>query len=266
MKRKITNYALFVLLQLLITQNIYCQCLSGDCENGVGIYITADKTRVDGSWKNGQPNGKCKIFYKSGSTYDGNMVDGKKNGFGRYVFGNGNSYEGNFKNDKQHGPGHFVGTGGYTEEGKYVNDTLNGYATITFSNGDKYVGYTSDASPDGNGIYFFAAGDKFEGVYKHGKRNGNGTLYYAKGGTLKGVWLNGEYMSGSNKISKDKNSKIITPILGKSNIYEVNVLLNGVLKLDMIFDTGASEVYFTPDIVLTLIKTKTISEDDFSSR
>jgi predicted aspartyl protease len=30
----------------------------------------------------------------------------------------------------------------------------------------------------------------------------------------------------------------------------------------MIFDTGASEVYFTPDIVLTLIRAKTITEED----
>ena len=37
--------------------------------------------------------------------------------------------------------------------------------------------------------------------------------------------------------------------------------VNG-LSLSFIFDTGASEVYFTPDIVLTLIRAKTITEED----
>lgn len=262
MKQRFTNLTLMVLVQILFGSSVFSQCITGDCENGTGTYISADKTRAEGSWRNGNLNGKCKIFYKSGATYDGDMVDGKKSGFGKYVYSNGNYYEGSYKANKQHGSGKFFSTTGYSEEGKYINDTLTGYATLKFSSGDKYVGYTIDASPDGNGIYYFAGGDKFEGTYKNGKRNGNGTLYYAKGGTLKGTWLNGEYVSGSNKLSAEKNSKMITPLLGKQNVYEVNVLLNGVLKLDMIFDTGASEVYFTPDIVLTLIKTKTISEDD----
>ena len=252
----------FIFNVILFSSDAYCQCINGDCDNGNGTYIYTDKSRVEGSWRNGKPNGKCKVFYNSGATYSGDMVDGKKYGVGKYVFSNGDSYEGSYKYNRQNGSGKFSSADGYYEEGKYVNDTLTGYATLKFSKGDRYVGYTKNSFPDGNGIYYFAGGDKFEGIYKDGKRNGNGTLYYAKGGTLKGTWLNGEYVSGSNKISADKISKMITPSLGKQNIYEVNVLLNDVLKLDMIFDTGASEVYFTPDIVLTLIKTKTINEDD----
>ena len=252
-----------VLLFIQIScSNLFGQCITGDCENGIGTYIMSDKTRAEGTWKNAKLNGKCKVFFKSGASYDGQMIEGKKTGHGKYVFSNGDYYEGGFKDDKQNGLGKFFTTSGYSEEGKYINDTLIGYATLKFSNGDKYVGYTVDASPDGNGIYYFSGGDKFEGTYKKGKRNGSGTLYYAKGGLLKGTWLNGEYVSGSNLLNSDKSTKMIIPILSNQNVYEVNVLLNGVLNLDMVFDTGASEVYFTPDIVMTLIKTKTISEED----
>jgi hypothetical protein len=251
-----------IICLFIFYQSLAAQCINGNCENGVGTYLYPDKSRVEGTWRNGMPYGKCKVFYKSGSVYEGYMVDGQKSGFGKFISSNGNIYEGNYKADLQNGAGKFTTTSGYTEEGKYVNDTLTGYATIKYSKGDKYVGYTINGLAEGTGIYYFAGGDKFEGTYKNGKRNGNGTLYYAKGGTLKGTWLNGEYVSGSNKINTEKSNKIITPILSEQNVYEVNVLINKVLKLDMIFDTGASEVYFTPDIVLTLFKTKTITEDD----
>lgn len=244
---------------------IYCQisvsqCISGDCENGNGTYIYPDMTKIEGDWKKGEPNGKCKISKTNGDVYEGDMLNGERNGFGKYIFKNGDYYEGNYKNGIHHGYGKIVKTNGYSEEGKFINDSLNGNATITFSKGAKYVGFVKNNLLDGSGIYYFSNGDKFEGIFKNGDRNGQGILYFAKGGLLKGVWLNDEFVSGSNEKNNNKNS--ITPILSDGNVYEVNVTLNDVLKLDMIFDTGASEVYFTPDIVMTLIKTKTITDED----
>ena len=284
------------------------QCISGDCENGVGVYVTKDKARMEGSWKNGKLDGKSKITFDSGDIYEGNMVSGEKKGIGKYTFNNGNFYEGGWKNNKQHGIGKFVavngyveegnyiddtlsgyvsilysngnkysgfwkngyrnGAGklvtkkGYVEEGKYLNDTLFGYVTINFSDNEKYVGYVQNSLRDGNGIYYYPSGDKFEGNWKANKKNGTGTFYYKKGGILKGVWKDDVFVSGSDYRSKVDSLKIINPILSNSGIYEVNVFLNNVLKIDMVFDTGASEVYFTPDVVLTLFKTKTITEDD----
>ena len=262
MKHIFRNLYLIVLFQILFSACAYSQCIVGNCENGSGTYIFSEKEKAEGSWKNGKLNGKCKYFFKSGSTYDGDMIDGKFSGIGKYVYSNGDYYEGSFKAGLHHGLGKFFSAKGYSEEGKYINDTLTGYANLKNSNGDKYVGYVINALPNGNGIYYYLGGDKFEGTYKNGNPNGNGTYYYAKGGTLKGTWVDGKYVSGSNKLIAEKNSNMITPLLSAQNVYEVNVMLNNVLKLDMIFDTGASEVYFTPDVVMTLIKTKTISEDD----
>lgn len=297
-----------ILILFIFPFYTHSQCISGDCENGTGVYISKDKTRMEGNWKSGQLNGASKIFFSSGATYDGNMIMGIKSGFGKYIYSNGNYYEGNWKNNKQYGAGKYVTIKGYveegnyindtlvglvnvtytsgdkyvgywkngkqngagkymtakgnSEEGKYTNDTLSGFATLMFSNGDKYIGYVSDSQFDGNGIYYSFGGDKFEGNWKNGKKNGAGTLYYAKGGTLKGSWIDNVFVSGSNKIQNDNPAKTINPILGNGNVYEVNVLLNNILKLDMVFDTGASEVLFTPDVVLTLIRGKTITEED----
>lgn len=252
---------LFFTLSVFTSIIGHAQCITGDCENGVGTYITKTKTRMEGTWKNGHLNGESKIYFASGDRYEGNMIDGVKSGYGKYVFAKGESYEGNWKNDLQNGAGKYKKTNGYSEEGSYTNDTLKGYASITFSNGDKYEGNVVNSIPEGKGIYYAANGDKFDGMYKNGKREGQGIIYYSKGGTLKGLWANGDFVSGSNNTVEDPN-KTIYPILGDGGVYEVNVSLNNVLKLDMVFDTGASEVLFTPDILLALLRTKTISDED----
>lgn len=46
-------------------------------------------------------------------------------------------------------------------------------------------------------------------------------------------------------------------------VYTLPVELNGVLKIDFIFDSGASDVSITPDVALTLIKAGTIKEQDW---
>lgn len=48
-------------------------------------------------------------------------------------------------------------------------------------------------------------------------------------------------------------------------VYEVPVELNGVLKIDFIFDSGASDVSISADVAMTLIKTGTIKEGDWLS-
>jgi predicted aspartyl protease len=50
--------------------------------------------------------------------------------------------------------------------------------------------------------------------------------------------------------------------LSGSGVFEVPVLINGVLKLFFIIDTGASETQISPDVFLTLYRSKTIDNDD----
>jgi aspartyl protease family protein len=48
-----------------------------------------------------------------------------------------------------------------------------------------------------------------------------------------------------------------------NGVYEVPVVINGVLKIGFIFDSGASDVSISSDIALTLIKTGTLKQTDF---
>lgn len=55
----------------------------------------------------------------------------------------------------------------------------------------------------------------------------------------------------------------IKMVRSASGIFEIPALINGVLKISLILDTGASEVSISPDIALTLYKAKTINEKDW---
>src|SRR6266403_1865654 len=53
------------------------------------------------------------------------------------------------------------------------------------------------------------------------------------------------------------------PLTRKDGVYEVPVEVNGVITLNFILDTGASEVNIPADVALTLYRTGTIRDTDF---
>ena len=64
-------------------------------------------------------------------------------------------------------------------------------------------------------------------------------------------------------IISETPSNTIKIIKTPSGLIEVPVVLNDVLRINFIFDSGASEVSISPDVALTLIRTGTITEKDF---
>src|SRR5690606_6620584 len=46
-------------------------------------------------------------------------------------------------------------------------------------------------------------------------------------------------------------------------LYEVPVELNGVLKIKFLLDTGASDLFISPDVFLTLARSGTLSQADY---
>ncbi len=251
---------IYSLLLVFYCIPFFSQCLVGDCENGEGTYIYTDKTKIVGLWKNNKPNGKCQVFYSDGGSYTGEMKDGKWYGIGKFISNENVIIEGYFIDGNLNGKGKQVHPDGYAVEGDFVNDTLTGTGTIKYSNGTIYRGEIINFKKHGKGVYQELNGDTFEGSFKDNKINGQGMWKYAKGGTLVGTWLDGKYISGPN--IKANNPNVLNLEFTSGGIFEVNVTFNKVLKIDMILDTGAAEVYLTPDIVLTLFKAKTISEDD----
>lgn len=238
----------------------FSQCITGNCEDGEGTYIYSDKTKVVGSWKGGKSIGNCQVFYPDGSTYTGGMKESEFFGLGKLITSDNVIFEGNFINGNLNGKGKRTHPDGYTLEGNFVNDTLSGYGNIKYSNGTIYKGEILNFLRHGKGTYQEINGDTFEGNFKENKINGEGIWKYAKGGTLQGTWLDGEFISGPNLNGENENK--LNLIQSPGGVYEVNVTFNKVLKIDMILDTGAAEVYLTSDIVLTLFKAKTINEGD----
>lgn len=53
------------------------------------------------------------------------------------------------------------------------------------------------------------------------------------------------------------------PLQKEGGVYRVPVRINDVLTLDFIIDSGAAEVQVPADVALTLLRTGTISQDDF---
>ena len=52
-------------------------------------------------------------------------------------------------------------------------------------------------------------------------------------------------------------------LIKNGGVYEVPVILNNVLSINFILDSGAADVSISPDVALTLIKTKTITDNDW---
>src|SRR2546427_11347393 len=53
------------------------------------------------------------------------------------------------------------------------------------------------------------------------------------------------------------------PLIKKGGVYEIPVEINGVISLNFVLDTGASDVNITTDVALTLYRTGTIRDTDF---
>ena len=104
------------------------------------------------------------------------------------------------------------------------------------------------ASPDGT---------KYVGEFRDGGLNGQGTFYAA--GTpmgVSGLWVNGEFVgtvASQELVATEK----------EGGVYVVPVGFNGAITLNAIIDSGATDVSVPADIVSTLIRTKTVSEQDF---
>ncbi|MCL2860766.1 MAG: retroviral-like aspartic protease family protein [Oscillospiraceae bacterium] len=114
--------------------------------------------------------------------------------------------------------------------------------------------------------------------------NGKEGALYGYAGSI-GKWSNITgiksitIMVGSNakvsltdfQFSRDETRVVASSSTSSNNIklqkiggvYEVPVELNGVLKINFIFDSGASDVSISPDVAATLVRTGTIRDSDW---
>lgn len=93
--------------------------------------------------------------------------------------------------------------------------------------------------------------------------------YDLKGFSLN--WTNDspDYFRRLNSIEADlarrkyHSNASVKMIKSNSGTFEIPALINNVLKIYLILDTGASDVSISPDVALTLIRAKAINEEDW---
>ena len=199
-------------------------CVSGDCNNGYGVWIYDSGDKYSGYFKDGYRSGQGTYLYSDGEKYFGNFENHKRNGYGTYYWTDGSNYYGTWKDGSQDGTGTLAKVDGTKQSGKWEkgsfigessqsNSSLassskcifgtceNGFGIFTWAEGDwagdKYVGEWKDGYMSGQGYYYWHSGSKYIGGWEMGKQSGYGTQIYSDGTKSIGLFKEGR-LSGTN--------------------------------------------------------------------
>jgi len=122
-------------------------------------------------------------------------------------------------------------------------------AALTYASGETYLGGFREGKPDGQGTVSYANGDKYVGVFHDGAFSGKGSLTYI------GEFRDGKYIP---------QASFEVRLQRRGGVLLVPVLINDKIPLDFIIDSGAADVSVPADVVLTLMRTGTLAEADFT--
>ncbi|MCB0526429.1 MAG: caspase family protein [Saprospiraceae bacterium] len=159
----------FILVATTIA--LQAQCLSGDCNNGVGTYRYPDQSKYTGEFRAGQRHGQGKMIYADGNVYDGPFFFNKKQGSnGTMIFAsNGDRYVGEWKRDQPNGRGVYYFASRERYEGDFVNGTFEGEGTMYYPDGATYAGGWSKNRKNGSGMLRYSDGREKPGTWAMGK-------------------------------------------------------------------------------------------------
>ncbi len=147
-------------------------CVSGDCENGFGMYIWPSGDMYSGFWKNGEKHYFGMQYWADGDFWYGLYDNGeRKPGFGLYAWSDG-KYEARTTPVK------------FKERGCVSGDCINGWGVYIYDDGSLHAGTWKNGTQNYFGVKFWASGDFYFGLYKDGDRKTNRQGFYAdKNGT-----------------------------------------------------------------------------------
>ena len=200
-------------LSCLSTSNLWAQqsdpnCLSGNCEDGYGVYSLEGGDRYVGFFENGNFNGYGSYIFSNGNMYVGNFKDGEANGQGTFIWAEGGRYVGHWQKWERHGIGTEFDTEGNSETSIYQNDEIvdedingcingdciSGYGVFIYDDGSYYEGVFSQKKPNGQGLLVKNDGSIYNGEFKNGKYNGYGIFINPDGSEQEGLWEEGRYL------------------------------------------------------------------------
>jgi len=254
---------------------------------GSRTYLGGDE--YVGEFYSNASNGRGTYTFAHGK-YVGEFRDGAFSGQGTETFSNGTKYVGEFRGTMFNGQGTltyaesdpdvnpfpggaFNGTGAYLVAangnkyvsegdvyvGEFYNNLANGQGTYTLANGDKYAGRFEKGVFHGMGIYTFSNGTKQIGQFKNGRYTE--TAVTAPTATPDLNPTTGLVPASSNGAGTPSFEVVLHPQHG---VLLVPVVINDKITLDFVLDSGASDVSIPADVVLTLVRTGTLTKADFT--
>lgn len=165
-------------------------CITGDCENGYGVFIYPNKNKYIGEFKNSLKNGFGIETDPEGNYIYGNWKDNKENGLVR-VFNKNNEimFSGEMVSGK---PVQKLADNG-EEYGCKIGDCANGFGHYYFESGAKYIGEWKNGIQQGYGKTVWPDGTYYIGQQYEGNIDGYGTVYDATGKIIQ----TGKYVTGT---------------------------------------------------------------------
>lgn len=256
------QFKMFIAL-FLFGPVVNAQCLSGDCNNGTGIWKDASGIIYKGEFKNGTISGKGVLtypesidegpfdevlikdilIYQGAMTYIGELSLGEPNGKGVLEFYSGQKIE------------------CFWEDGDPVGDAKWTVPNSIFGSNDGYIisGTINDWQISGDGQIEYNTGDVYRGNIFNFNEEGVGTLFFYSGGKMEGVWKEGECINCQSAVRSSIN---MIPLRLENGVYKVDAVINGVPVDNMIFDTGAGEISISPTFLLASIENGDLDESD----
>lgn len=193
---------------LVKSKNYLNSCLSGDCEDGVGIFVLENGTKLTGKFTKGELNGKGIAYYLTGEKYIGEFKNNQRHGIGT-IYSTLESINGMWTQDK------LIGANKSFNSGCKSGNCINGKGVFVYNDNTVYEGEFLNGKPHGYGICQFADGDIYVGYWKNNFFEGKGTFYYSNGEIITGNWKESYLIPEKKAIVPTRSIKNNTESQGK---------------------------------------------------
>lgn len=185
--------------------NTQSGCVSGDCDNGLGTFLTEQRDVYVGYFQHKDFHGHGVCAYADGRRYEGQWSRHQPEGYGTMQWADGRQFTGQWLrgqpveqrgvyinlNQPLTGPdGSWVARSGCIQ-----GDCENGQGAYRYADGSRYEGAFLAGRPHGRGVFYYPNGDVYTGQFAYGLPHGQGSRRYAAGNVQQGEWAEGGFLN-----------------------------------------------------------------------
>lgn len=188
-------------------------CISGDCQNGRGVYVFRSGAVYTGDFQEGEIHGSGLCHFSDGSEYRGQWRRRQPHGQGTMTYADGSQRTGYWERGQPvDGDGRIAGAYLARQKAEAVNtdvqagciagDCFGGRGALAYIDGSRYEGHFRNGLPEGRGVFYYPNGEKYSGEFKNGVPHGKGALFMLSGQMQEGYWQDGEYTGSQARAEK----------------------------------------------------------------